>query len=168
MKYAQICFIAASMVSVFALSYIRPVSAGRTECPNAASAAGQRKEDKSKRPAAEDKQEDQRIRLGTQLVTVPFNVTDKKNRYINDLSKDDLELFEDNKPQQVFSFERQSGLPITVAMVIDISGSMQYVLPSEPSSDSRDGSFRPIQLCVKSRKELTVRHRRGYFAPKES
>jgi Ca-activated chloride channel family protein len=41
----------------------------------------------------------------------------------------------------------------------------QYVLAYQTSNESRDGSFRTIQLHVKNRKELTVRHRRGYFAP---
>src|SRR5215470_9647085 len=83
-----------------------------------------------KKPA-EAGQDDQVVKLGTQLVTVPFNVTDKKNRYINDLSKDDIEVLEDNKSQQVFSFEKQSDLPITIAMLIDISGSEEYKLPDE-------------------------------------
>jgi Ca-activated chloride channel family protein len=81
-----------------------------------------------------DKQDEQTLKLGTQLVTVPFNVTDKRNAYINNLSKDDIEVLEDNKPQQVFSFERQTDLPITIAMLIDISGSQQWTLPEEVSA----------------------------------
>jgi VWFA-related protein len=41
----------------------------------------------------------------------------------------------------------------------------QYVVAYQTSNEARDGSFRTIQLKVKNRKELTVRHRRGYFAP---
>ena len=41
----------------------------------------------------------------------------------------------------------------------------QYVLAYQPTNENGDGSFRVIQLKVKNRKELTVRHRRGYFAP---
>jgi VWFA-related protein len=85
---------------------------------------------KAEKPARQDEQDDV-IKLGTQLVTVPLNVTDKKNRYITDLTKDDIDVFEDEKPQQVFSFERQTDLPITVAMLIDISGSQSETLPYE-------------------------------------
>src|SRR5205807_9431864 len=91
---------------------------------------------KNKTPEEDvDKQDEQTLKLGTQLVTVPFNVTDKKNAYINGLSKDDIEVLEDNKPQQVFSFERQTDLPITIAMLIDISGSQQWTLGEERSEE---------------------------------
>jgi len=95
------------------------------------------KTDKDKKPAEEGEQEDQAIKLGAQLVTVPFNVTDKKNRYINDLAKGDVEVLEDGKPQDIFSFERQTDLPITIAMLIDISGSQEYTLPEEKAAGQR-------------------------------
>jgi VWFA-related protein len=100
--------------------------------------SGQQKTDKDKKPAeAEGEQEDQAIKLGAQLVTVPFNVTDKKNRYINDLAKDNIEVLEDGKLQEVFSFERQTDLPITIAMLIDISGSQEYTLAEERAAGQR-------------------------------
>ena len=79
----------------------------------------------------DEQDEGQVIKLGAQLVTVPFNVTDKTNKYINDLSKDAIDLLEDNKAQEIFSFERQTDLAITIAMLIDVSGSQQYTLPQE-------------------------------------
>jgi VWFA-related protein len=42
----------------------------------------------------------------------------------------------------------------------------QYIISYEPTNVAKDGSFRTIQMKVKNRKDLTVRHRRGYFAPK--
>jgi Ca-activated chloride channel family protein len=96
------------------------------------------KDNKDKKPSDADQgKEDQAIKLGASLVTVPFNVTDKKNAYINSLTKSDIEVLEDNKPQQIFSFERQTDLPITIAMLIDISGSEEYTLPMEKSAGSR-------------------------------
>jgi len=101
-------------------------------------ASNQQKTDKDKKPAADEgAQDDQPLKLGTQLVTVPFNVTDRTNRYVNDLSKADLEVLEDNKPQEVFSFERQTELAITIAMLIDISGSEEYSLPMEKAAGRR-------------------------------
>jgi Ca-activated chloride channel family protein len=96
------------------------------------------KEDKARKPAEpEEGQNDQAIKLGAALVTVPFNVTDKKNAYINTLAKTDIDVLEDNKPQQIFSFERQTDLPITIAMLIDISGSEENTLPIEKNAGSR-------------------------------
>jgi Ca-activated chloride channel family protein len=96
-----------------------------------------KKGQKPEKPQGEEAEGDQAITLGTQLVTVPFNVTDKKNRYINELTKDDIEILEDNKEQQIFSFERQTDLPITIAMAIDISGSQQYTLGWERMAGQR-------------------------------
>ncbi|HEY3137071.1 MAG TPA: VWA domain-containing protein [Blastocatellia bacterium] len=127
MKSARI-FVLAIIVSAIALAPMR-FSAAQPQKPKSPP--------KSEKKAPEEGQDEQTIRLGTQLVTVPFNVTDKKNRYINDLSKTDIEVLEDSKPQEVFSFERQTDLPITIAMLVDISGSQQWTLPQEVSAGKR-------------------------------
>ena len=44
----------------------------------------------------------------------------------------------------------------------------QYILAYTPANGAKDGSFRTIQVKVKTQGDLTVRHRRGYFAPKQS
>ena len=126
MKLRSIFAISTSAVLVFALF---GASFGQTQKPP--------QQQKKTEKKAEGDQDDQVVKLGTQLVTVPFNVTDKKNRYINDLSKEDIEVAEDGKPQQVFSFERQTDLPITIAMLIDISGSQSETLPEERAAGQR-------------------------------
>jgi VWFA-related protein len=110
--------------------------------------AGQQKKDQ--KPTEDDAaQDDTPIKIGTQLVTVPFNITDKTNRYINDLKKEDIEVLEDNKPQEIFSFERQTDLAITIAMLIDISGSESYTLPMEKAAGARF-----FQKVLRPRKDL--------------
>ena len=42
----------------------------------------------------------------------------------------------------------------------------QYIMAYTPSNSARDGSFRAIQVRVKNQKDLNVRYRRGYYAPK--
>jgi Ca-activated chloride channel family protein len=145
MKSARISFVVA-VVSVLVFLSITMSAAqsqqSKTQKP------GQSKPDKK---PAEGNQDEQVVKLGTQLVTVPFNVTDKKNRYINDLGKDDIEVLEDNKEQQVFSFERQTDLPITIAMLIDISGSQEWTLPEEKAAGQR--FFRRV---LRPRKDLAA------------
>lgn len=112
-------------------------------CPSlpAFSASQTSKDEQKLSPKKEDRRkpvdDDQVIKLGTQLITVPFNVTDKENRFINDLTKDDIEILEDNKPQEISSYERQTDMALTIAMLIDISGSMEQVLPEEVSAGKR-------------------------------
>jgi len=131
MKYLKVSLIAA--VAIFALSL--------TLLPRATvQASGQQpkqksqKDDKNQKPSGD--QDDQAIKLGAALVTVPLSVTDKHNAYINDLTKDDIDVTEDNKVQQIFSFEKRTDLPLTMAMLIDISGSENNTLPIEVEAGS--------------------------------
>jgi Ca-activated chloride channel family protein len=82
---------------------------------------------------------------------VPFNVTDKQNRYINDLTKDDIEILEDNKPQEIQSFERQTDMALTIAMLIDISGSQEFTLPNEVAAGKRF-----FQKVLRPKKDLAA------------
>jgi Ca-activated chloride channel family protein len=42
----------------------------------------------------------------------------------------------------------------------------QYILSYYPAADHRDGRFHAIELRVKSRKDVRIRSRRGYYSPK--
>jgi len=74
-------------------------------------------------------EEETTIRLGTQLVNVLFSVTDNQNRYLGSLVKDDIEVLENGQRQEIFAFRKEFDLPLTLAMLIDVSGSEQYTLP---------------------------------------
>jgi VWFA-related protein len=58
-------------------------------------------------------------------VNLLFTVVDRKGRFVSDLKLDDLQL-RDNKqpPDKVHSFQQESDLPLRVALVVDISGSV--------------------------------------------
>lgn len=74
-------------------------------------------------------EEEQTIRLGTQLVNVLFSASDKQNRYINDLAQSEVEILENGQPQDIFTFKKEFDLPLTLSMLIDVSGSERYTLP---------------------------------------
>jgi Ca-activated chloride channel homolog len=79
----------------------------------------------------------QAIRVETQLVNVLFSVTDKKNRYLNDLVMSDVAVLENGKPQMIFAFKRESDLPLTMAILVDVSNSVIPVLPALTDASSR-------------------------------
>ena len=133
MKYLKLYITA--LVLIFALSFPALQQAGGPPPQDPKKPETQKKEDKKK--AGDENQDEQVIKLDAALVTVPFNITDKSNRFINDLSKDDIEVLEDSKAQEIFSFERQTDLPLTIAMLIDISGSQAYTLPIQISTGQR-------------------------------
>lgn len=69
------------------------------------------------------------IKVGTQLVNVLFSVQDKQNRYLNDLKQNDIEILENGQPQDIFTFKREFDLPLTMAILVDVSGSERFTLP---------------------------------------
>ena len=82
-------------------------------------------------PAPSQGPGDEPVQLGTELVTVPFNVTDKKGKHITDVHREEVQVLEDGKPQEVFSFERLLETPLTIALLIDISGSQETTIGIE-------------------------------------
>lgn len=59
------------------------------------------------------------------LVNVPLTVTDKKNRLVIMMTKDDFNLFEDGKPQSIQYFSRETDLALRIGLLIDTSGSIR-------------------------------------------
>ena len=56
------------------------------------------------------------IRVPVNLVNVMFTVTDKKERMVLNLTKDDFRVLEDNQPQTITNFSRESNLPLRIAI----------------------------------------------------
>jgi VWFA-related protein len=71
------------------------------------------------------------ITLSTDVVNVLFTVTDDKNRFVPDVQEKDVVVTEAGVPQKVFSFARQSNLPLQVAIVIDVSSSQEHTFDDE-------------------------------------
>lgn len=74
------------------------------------------------------KPEDEEIRVDTDLVEVPFVVTDRTGKPILNLKKDNFLVFEDGQPQKLTEFSAASA-PFEVALVLDTSGSTLAELP---------------------------------------
>lgn len=60
---------------------------------------------------------------GTVVVPLFATVTDGQNRLVPDLTKDDFEVLDNDKPQPLLLFESENQ-PITVVVMLDTSGSM--------------------------------------------
>ena len=77
------------------------------------------------------------IKVQVNLVNVFATVRDKQHAVVDDLKKEDFKILEDGQEQKVAFFQRESDLPITLALLIDTSGSMDRVLPAEQDAASR-------------------------------
>jgi VWFA-related protein len=71
------------------------------------------------------------IRVDVDLVNVLCTVRDKHGALITNLKKDDFEIREDGKKHGIRYFSRETDLPLTVAMLLDVSGSVREVLAGE-------------------------------------
>lgn len=70
------------------------------------------------------------LRVDVDLVNVLFTVTEG-NRLVPNLAKEDFIVEEDGRPQQISHFSREVTLPLTLAILIDTSPSVEPVLELE-------------------------------------
>ncbi len=63
------------------------------------------------------------IRADFNLVPVTFSATDGKGTPIRDVRRSELKLTDDQRPREITFFGQESGLPLTVGLVVDMSGS---------------------------------------------
>jgi VWFA-related protein len=68
------------------------------------------------------------IRTQVNLVNLFVTVRDKNKRIATDLKKEDFKIAEDGQDQQIAFFSKEVTLPITLALLLDTSGSEQFML----------------------------------------
>jgi Ca-activated chloride channel family protein len=71
------------------------------------------------------------IRVDVDVVNVLCTVRDGRGALVTDLKKEDFEIRENGKPRQIRYFARETDLPLTVALLVDVSGSVRGFLKSE-------------------------------------
>jgi VWFA-related protein len=71
------------------------------------------------------------IKVDVDVVNILCSVRDKKGALIGNLSKDDFALFEDGKPQTIKYFARETDLPLTIGLLVDVSGSQARLIQEE-------------------------------------
>jgi len=74
---------------------------------------------------------DQNIIVDVNLVNLLFPVADRKGKFVTNLKKEDFRVYEDDKLQSISSFSSESNLPLTIALLVDTSGSIRDKLRFE-------------------------------------
>jgi Ca-activated chloride channel family protein len=70
-------------------------------------------------------QDPNRIILDVFRVNFLYTVSDKKGRFVINLYKDDFEVHEEKKPQNILEFIAESNLPLRLGILIDSSNSIR-------------------------------------------
>lgn len=68
---------------------------------------------------------------GVNVVNVLVTVRDKQGQLVKGLTQDDFTLEEDGRKQAIRYFSPQSGEPLTIGLLIDVSGSQRTVLAEQ-------------------------------------
>src|SRR5450755_3949966 len=71
------------------------------------------------------------ITVDVSLVNILASVHDKHGGLIGNLNKDDFTILEDGKPQTIKYFTRETDLPLTIGLLIDVSASQKNLLDIE-------------------------------------
>lgn len=74
------------------------------------------------------------VRVETNLTNIFFTASDKQRRFVSTLKREDIRVFEDGVPQEVFTFQQNIDLPLSLAILIDCSGSEERTLPEEKAA----------------------------------
>jgi len=82
-------------------------------------------------------QSGQTLKVQTALVNVFVTVRDKSHFIINNLKQEDFKIFEDGQEQKVAYYSKEVNLPISLAILVDTSGSQVDVLGAEQDAASR-------------------------------
>lgn len=90
------------------------------------------------------------IRVDVNVVNVLCTVSDRRGALITDLHKEDFEIRENGRKQEIRYFTRDTDLPLTIAMLMDVSGSVREAIEAEREAAGRffDAVLRPTDHAL--------------------
>ena len=81
-----------------------------------------------------EEESDEVVRVETNLTNIFFTAAYSNKRFVSDLRKENIRVLEDGQPQEIFTFQQNTDLPLSIAILIDTSGSEERTLPDEKSA----------------------------------
>src|ERR1700694_1147190 len=85
-------------------------------------------------PVTKEEESDEVVRVETNLTNIFFTAAYSNKRFVSNLRKEDIRVLEDGQPQEVFTFQQSTDLPLSIAILIDTSQSEERTLPDEKSA----------------------------------
>src|SRR5579885_3176327 len=80
-------------------------------------------------PPAQNPQDTQQsqtvIKVPVYLVDVLATVLNRRNKLVADLNKEDFKIIDDNSPQEIRFFSKQSDIPLRIGLLLDTSNSIR-------------------------------------------
>jgi VWFA-related protein len=82
-------------------------------------------------------QDDKVLKVDVDVVNLFFTVREKKGQLVGNLNKEDFTASEDGKQQTIKYFTRESDLPLTIGLLVDVSGSQRNLIEVERHAASQ-------------------------------
>jgi len=82
-------------------------------------------------PPADDADIGEPIKVNVDVVSLYCSVRNKQNGLVNTLEKGDFDLAEDSKPQTIKYFSKETDIPLTIGLLVDVSGSQRNLIEVE-------------------------------------
>jgi len=101
-------------------------------------------------------QDDNVVRIKTELVTVLVSVTDQKGNLISNLTKDDFELTENSIPQENFTVAKENTAPLRLVVLFDTSVSVKPKIKFQQQAATK--FFRSVLRPVDQAALLSFNH----------
>jgi VWFA-related protein len=76
------------------------------------------------------------IKVDVDIVNVLTSVRDKRGALISNLEKNDFTILEDGKAQEIKYFTKETDLPLTIGLLVDVSGSQRNLIDIERNAAS--------------------------------
>ena len=76
-------------------------------------------------------QETPTIKVEVNVVNILCSVRDNRGALVSNLAKEDFEVTEEGKPQEIRYFARETDLPLTIGLLVDVSRSQERLIETE-------------------------------------
>ena len=77
------------------------------------------------------------LKVDVDVVSILASVRDKKNALIPNLKQEDFTVLEDGKPQTIKYFTKETDLPLTIGLLVDVSRSQENLIDIERRAASQ-------------------------------
>jgi VWFA-related protein len=77
------------------------------------------------------------IKVDVNIVNILASVSDKRGGLVANLEKQDFTVLEDGKPQEIRYFTKETDLPLTIGLLVDVSGSQRNLIDIERNAASQ-------------------------------
>ncbi|MBA2705963.1 MAG: VWA domain-containing protein [Blastocatellia bacterium] len=126
----EIHFLTAALALVITLSGL-PTSASNAKAQQQRAPVVTKTPAPQKPASGDSEPEAEVVRVETDLVNTLFTAVDKDRHFVTSLRAEDVRIFENDVPQTVSMFQRETDRPLSLAILIDTSESQKGVMAEE-------------------------------------